>query len=651
MPSFTAPARCAAAAALIAFCCAARPAETPDQILLSAHQAWTVRDVASLAMYSRQLASDPLDDYVKYWLLEVRLGQSGPLPNSEVEAFFTRFPDSPLGDPLRVSWLKALAQRGDWATFSAQVTPASLEDPEVACDQLQYRLNRQDAGAVHEGRTLWFSSKPQPDSCDPVFRVLASENLITRDDIWTALRRALGRNNLPHARYINSFLPPLQGLSEDALTQAYTQPAQFLETRDATDDSRPARELALFALAQLAARDPQQAADAWTPLAPRFSPRDQAYGWLQVAWQGAMAQNPNALAWFSNAGELPDDRMRAWRVRAALRQGNWDEVLRTIDSLSPAEAGKSTWRYWKGRALQALGRGREAQALWKPLSQEYSYYGLLALEELGGRLQLPAPPPPLMPGEIDALRPRLARALRLHRLGLASESQFEWNAVSRPLTARQHLTASALASEALWYDRSIYSIERAGDQQDLGLRFPLAFEETVQRQARQNQLDAAWVFGLVRQESYFSPQARSRTGAMGLMQLMPATARWVAKRIPLRRFQWAKSTQVDTNLQLGTFYLHHLLNRLGDPILATAGYNAGPNRVLRWVSGTPQEAAVFIESIPVNETRGYVQHVMFNTAVYALRLGEPPLTLHQRLGTIQGVTPARSGEPDPATEP
>ncbi|MDE2344387.1 MAG: lytic transglycosylase domain-containing protein [Betaproteobacteria bacterium] len=651
MSFISASARCAAAALLLTSSIVARPSETPDQALLAAHQAWTTRDMTALAQHARQLETDPLADYVQYWLLDLRLGQPGPVPSADVEAFFSRFPDSPLADPLRVSWLKALARSSDWSTFAAQVTPRALEDPEVACDNLQERMRHQDVSAVHDARALWFKPKSQPDSCDPVFRLLAAENLISRDDIWSVLRHALGSNNLPLARYINSFLPPLQGLGEDALTQAYTQPKSFLESWDAAGDSRAGRELALFALSQLAARDPQEAADIWLRMASRFSKREQAYGWLQVAWQGAMMQHPNALAWFGRAGELTDDRMLAWRTRAALRQGNWDEVLRTINSMSPAEAAQSAWRYWKGRALLALGRGAEAQALWKPLSQESSYYGLLALEELGGQLALPPQPSPLMPEEIDTLRPRLSRAMRLHSLGLVPESQFEWNAVSRPLTPRQRLVISALASQAQWYDRSIYSIERAGDQQDLALRFPLAFEETVRQQARQNHLDEAWVFGLVRQESYFSPQARSRTGAMGLMQLMPATARWLAKRMPLHHFQWAKSTQVDTNLQLGTFYLRHLLNRLGHPILATAGYNAGPNRVLRWVSGTPQDATVFIESIPLRETRGYVEHVMFNATVYGMRLGQPAQSLHQRLGTIPGMKPTHNGEPDPAATP
>ena len=633
---------------------AALPPESPDRILLKAHQAWNVRDADALVRYSRQLARDPLADYVHYWLLDVRLGQPENVPDSDLTTFFQHYSDSPLADPLRVTWLKKLGSTGQWDTFAAQVTPAALEDPTVACYQLQARLRRQDTAvaAAREGRSLWQRHRMQPDSCDPVFRLLVAQNTIPQDDLWNALRQALGNDNLVLARYVNSFLSPQQGLDENALTLAYTQPATFLDSGDNLEATPGSRELILFAVGQLAARDPQQAADTWMRLETRFNPRDQSYGWLQVAWQGAQQQHPNALAWFDRAGNaLLDDRMRAWRTRAALRQENWEEVLHTINGMSPAEAGKSAWRYWKGRALRTLGQGEEARALWLPLSRESNYYGLLALEELGGQLVLPAAPATPAAAEIDAIRPHLDRALRLHTLGLEPESRFEWNAVNRPLTPRQHLTAATLAQQAQWYDRAIYSVERAGDQGDMTLEYPLAFEDSVRQQSQQQQLDEAWVLGLVRQESYFSPQARSRTGAMGLMQLMPATARWVAQHIPVRRFRWSQATQVETNLRLGTYYLHQLLRQLGDPVLATASYNAGPHRVLRWVPGLPLEAPIFIETIPVNETRGYVQHVLFNTAVYALRLGQPPLSLHQRLGVIQGGARAHNNEPDPAAQP
>ncbi len=627
-------------------------AQSPDDTLLAAHDAWQMRNIVALEKYNKQLAKDPLADYALYWLLDARLSQPTPVPASDVLAFFERHPASPLGDPLRISWLKALGRAQDWDTFAAQVTPGALEDPEVACDQLQLRLRKQDQAAMREGRTLWFGRKTLPDSCDPVFRQLALQNVISREDIWAALRQALSSSNLPLARYINSFLPPFQGLGEDDLTLAYTRPAQVLEGWNPRDDSTPRRELILFALSQLAARHPQQAADAWSAMAASFPARDQAHGWLQIAWQSTMLHHPNALLWFHNAPEsLMDDTLRAARARAALLQENWEELLATINSMGSNESSRAVWRYWRARALSALGRAPEAQALLTPLSQESHYYGLMALEDLGSRFTPPAPPAPLAADETTALQGRFERALRLHRLALNPESQYEWTVANRTLTPRQHLAAATLAQREQWVDRAIYSIERAGDQQDFTLRYPTPFEPQLRQQAERYQLDPAWIYGLVRQESHFFPEARSRTGAMGLMQLMPATARWVAQRVPLKKFRATMTTQVDVNLQLGTHYLRHLLNQLGNPILATAAYNAGPNRVLRWVSGKPQDAAIFIETMPLSETRGYVQHVMFNTTLYAFLLGQPTLTLHQRLGIIQGMTPMRSSEPDPASQP
>ncbi len=627
-------------------------AESTDDALLRAHTAWQLRDIPTLEKYNKTLANDPLSDYALYWLLDAKLNQPGASLNSEVQTFFARFPASPLSDALRISWLKALGRAQDWDNFAAQVTPATLDDPEVVCYQLQSRLYRHDQSALREARALWLGRKTQPDSCDPVFRLLAAQNAITQDDIWSALRQALGSSNLNLVRYINSFLSPFQGLGEDALTLAYVRPTQFLENQDPRDASPATRELTLFALGQLAARYPQQAADTWTGIAHYFTPRDQSYGWLQIAWQGEMLHNPNALVWFRGIPEtLMDDSLRAWRARAALGQENWEELLHAINTMSPAESGKPAWRYWKARALKELGQPAEAMALLNALSQEFHYYGLLALEELGGHFTPPAQPAPFGADEVEPLQPRFDRALRLHRLGLNPESQFEWMVANRSLTPRQHLAASALANREHWVDRAIYSIERAGDQQDFELLFPLAFGNELRQRAQQNQLDPAWVFGMVRQESHFFPEARSRTGAMGLMQLMPATARWAAQRIPLRTFRSTMTNQVDINLQLGTLYLHHLLKQLGDPILATAAYNAGPNRALRWVSDKPQDAAIFIETIPISETRNYVQRVMFNTTIYAYRLGTPPFSLRQRIGVIQGVTPSFNNQPDPASQP
>ncbi len=236
---------------------------------------------------------------------------------------------------------------------------------------------------------------------------------------------------------------------------------------------------------------------------------------------------------------------------------------------------------------------------------------------------------------MQALEPRLTRALRLHQLDLVAESRLEWSAVNHDLTPRQKLVAANLAAAWQWYDRMIYSVERSGPQQDFSLRFPLPFQSRVHALAQQNHLEEAWIYGLMRQESHFYAAARSHSGAMGLMQLMPDTARWLAHKIPIPAFSILQANDVDTNLQLGTFYLSLLQRQLGNPVLATAGYNAGPHRAQDWYATGPKDPTLFVATIPIHETRGYVENVLFNSTLYSQRLGSAPQSLHQWLSTLQ----------------
>lgn len=623
-----------------------------DDALLAAHDSWALRDVAGVQRAIKNMGSDPLSDYPEYWLLDLRLAQPGLPPSADVKSFLARYPNSPLLEPLRITWLKALARAQDWNAFAAQVTQNALEDTEVACDHFQNRLLKQDSSVVRDVRTLWFSNKILPDSCVTVFHQLANNGLLGNDDVWVALRHALSDANLNLAHIIIGFLPDAQAPSDLDLSIAYNRPLRFLESWRAADNSPAAHELALFALAQYAAHSPELAIAQLKRLAPRFSPHEISYAWLQISYQGTLALNPKAIIWFRNVTDpLNNNVMRTWRIRAALRAQNWDELLNGIALLSATEARQPEWRYWKARALTELNNTDEANAILSELSHESGFYGLLALEDLGKQFQAPVAPPSAQPDEVAAVAPRFERAFRLHQLGLATDAQFEWKVVDQTLNSREHLAAATWAAQGLWVDRSIYSIERASDQQDYALRYPLPYRDTVHNWATQSQLDEAWVYGLTRQESYFFPEARSRSGALGLMQLMPATARWIARRISLKGFQPAITTQVGINLQLGSAYLRYLLNITGNPVLATAAYNAGPHRVRGWMPEAPIEAALFIETIPVTETRNYVKYVLYNSTVYNQRLGLPAVSLKQRLGILAGAKPVRENAIDPVVQP
>jgi soluble lytic murein transglycosylase len=284
-----------------------------------------------------------------------------------------------------------------------------------------------------------------------------------------------------------------------------------------------------------------------------------------------------------------------------------------------------------------MGRDAEALVLLKPLSQEPIFYGQLALEELGGKIALPPTTYTPTAADMQAMgqNPGIRRALALYGLGLRAEATREWVWTIRDFDDHQLIAAAELARRNEIYDRAINTAEKTAAQHDFKLRYLAPYHDILKVRAAQQGLDEAWVLGLMRQESRFIQDIKSSAGASGLMQLMPATAKWVAGKMGLKNWRWAEINDADTNISLGTYYLRHVLDNLdGSPVLASAAYNAGPGRARAWQPTTTMEAAAFAETIPFNETRHYVKLVMANTAYYANLLTQQLQSLKARIGEI-----------------
>ncbi len=333
-------------------------------------------------------------------------------------------------------------------------------------------------------------------------------------------------------------------------------------------------------------------------------------------------------------------------------------VQQFIGAMSPAEQKEPAWVYWKARAIAALApagpEGEAARAESRQLLQSIAgamgFYPLLAADDLGQPAELPRPPTPLMPEEqaLLAESPGFQRAVKLVQLGLRDEGRREWNFMLRGLSERQLLAAATLACELRDWQLCINTAERTRNEVDLSLRFPMPYRDEITAHARALGLEPAFVMGLIRQETRFMPMLRSHVGATGLMQLMPTTASWMARKIGM---PYSPDLLADpaVNLRLGTSYLKMVLDDFGgSQAMAAAGYNAGPSRPRRWREGPVLEAAIWAESVPFTETRDYVKKVLANAAVYAALLDGQPLTLKARLGGTIG--PRESSAPPPNTE-
>jgi len=610
----------------------AAPAASLDDEFLAAREAYRAGQATKVAGYAKRFKGHILEPYLAYWMLSPRLEQASP---AEVRSFLTGYRDTPLSERLRSDWLKLLGKNQQWELFEEELPRVTGEDLELTCYALQARMRLHPAETLKEARPLWFVGRDQPESCTPLFNALAANGLLSTEDLWTRVRLTLEAGQVGVARRAAAYLPAGQTPEAGTLEAVFSDPAKYLEQKNLNLKHRAVRETLMFAVHRLARTSPQQAARHWTNLEENFPAADRAYVWGMIAYLGAMRHDADALAWYSRAGDLSDLQL-AWKARAALRAKSWKEVLAAIDGMTQAESSDSAWRYWKARSLKAFGRAPEAEELLKPLAGEFSFYGQLALEELGGKISVPAATKP-GPEDIRAMSqaPGIRRALELYRLNLRLDGNREWLFAIRGLDDRQLIAAAEVARRNDLIDRAINTADRTVGEHDFSLRYPAPYRDVLKEQTAQLDLDEAWVYGLIRQESRFIANAKSHAGASGLMQLMPATAQWVAKKLKLKDWRWARVTEVDTNVSLGTWYLRHVLDSLdGQPVLASAAYNAGPGRARAWRPGVSIEGAAYAETIPFNETRDYVKKVMANATYYAHALGQQMQPLKQRLNTI-----------------
>lgn len=607
-----------------------------DAAVLQAQQAFAARKLANLERATRDVPADhALSPYVEYW----RLMLTSRTEDARIADFLARYPGSRMAETLRADWLKSLGAREAWPAYLAEYPRLVMPDAAHQCYAYRAEWALGNRSHQREAVALWFTGRDMPSACAPLFTQLIETGLIRQEDVWRRLRLALDAGNPNVARVVANALPEAQRPDAARLDQASRDPERLLNADNKLDFSqRGDREIALYALDQLAKRSSDQAERALRKRAPQFNAEELRTAWTRLATWAARRHEAVALAWFEQAGAAAaNDYQREWWARAALRAGDWQAVQRAIESMSDATRAQPVWRYWRARALQATGQRVAATSVFLDLSREYHYYGQLAQEELGPVIQAPVINIKMGGDGIAAVarQPGIARALALQELGLRHDASQEWNWTIREFSDAQLLAAAELARRMEWYDRAINTAERTRELHDFELRFLAPYRELAQQAARKNAIDEAWVFGLMRQESRFVNVARSGVGASGLMQIMPATARWIAQRLGIKRFHPDEMQDPAKNIQFGAYYLKHVQTSLdGSPVLATAAYNAGPGRAQRWRDTRPMEAAVYIESIPFGETRDYVKKVMSNAMYYAARFGQPSVLLKDRLGTV-----------------
>ncbi|PPE66639.1 lytic transglycosylase domain-containing protein [Caldimonas caldifontis] len=629
-------------------------AQGSGDLAQQAKEAHSRKDGARLQALLKTARSQrhPLTPWIDYWELNLRLPQASA---QELAAFYARWPDSYVEDRLRNDWLLELGRRGDWAQMALELPRFRMrDDRELHCyEQLLRQQNGEAAESVREAaRQAWFAQRDADVGCATMATQLYAAGVLRAEDVWRKARLATDQNR---PRAVRQALELLGASAVINFNELYENPARYV-ARAGRTDRRDLAELTALALIRLGASDPALAATQMQDRWAAWLPDDLAsWVWASIGRQAAIRLLPEAADHYQRAARKADERSWSddtlvWKARAALRVGRWPQVLQAIEALSPSEQRDPTWMYWKARALRELAatsgeserlRG-EAFALLDELSGQYHFYGKLAAEALDRPHALPPAAAPLTPEEREraAGNPGLQRALRLIELGLRSEGVREWNWTLNFTSAgrmgdRELLAAAQLACDRQVWDRCINTSERTQAEFNFEQRFPMPFRREVVLKARELGVDPAVVYGLIRQESRFIMDARSHVGASGLMQLMPATARWTARQIGLN-YQPSMINDRDVNLTLGMSYLKLVVEDQGSLALGAAAYNAGPGRPRRWREGPVLEAPIWIENIPFNETRDYVKKVLSNATYYDALMNDRVPRLRDRLESTIG---------------
>jgi len=596
----------------------AAPAEITDtdRMFIDLREAARKNDVFRTQQLSSNLANYPFDDYVTYFRIKPQLFDSaGGARNdygadAQVVAFLNQYQGTALADRLRNDWLLVLGKRKDWARFDIEYAKFVLDDDtQVKCYSLLSKLSQGEnpTKLALDSRAILLDPSYFGQACQELVPSLVASGGMTPSEA-----KAIGRA---------------------ASERGFDTMAKRLGGDDPIGE-----------IVKAAKADPSKAYRDFLQASSRYSKENQAVAWGVIGQFLAKKLDPNAddayrLQQDLGYNELLSVESQEWKVRAGLRAKDWPLVKNAIDGMNPVVRSKDpAWTYWYGRALKAEGQDAKAKDSFEMIADQYNFYGQLAREELGKSNHAPARTK-VTEQEIDVMANRrgFIRGERLYAMNLRFEGNREWNWELRNMTDKQLLAAAEYAKRINLYDRVVNTADRTKQEHDFSLRYPTPYRDELSPIARQIDLNLAWAYGLIRQESRFIINASSSVGASGLMQVMPNTAKYVAKKIGMTNYTNDKLSDTNTNLTLGSNYLNMVLVDLdGSWVLASAAYNAGPSRSKAWREKltSPTEGAIFAETIPFNETRTYVKNVLSNANYYSSVMNGQVQSLKQRLGVI-----------------
>ncbi len=608
--------------------------ESQRNIYVRAEHAFKKHDYVNFEKLSQKIPNYPLYPYLVYEDLKRKINTNHLVlaNNDKILQFRKNYPDFPYHNALNTLWLTKLAKSKQWAKYIEYYQPNSND--ELACNYhyAQYETTK-DKAHLEKAEDLWLVGYSQSAACDRLFAAWAKAGGLSQKLIWKRFKLAIEAKNESLSKHLIKQMGPSEKLAAQQWLKLFKNPALALTDKFQSSLQAPDRikaQIMAYGLQRLARTSPETTLKWWQSNQSKFkfSKFQKAAISRDIGVYLCHQRSSKANAWLASLDDASIDSVaKEWRIRLALAEQNWTKVITLIDALPDNLKEDKCWRYWQARAFEANANHQAATAIYQQLAQSRNYYGFLSSLRLKKSLSLQHRDAPIDPNimyrvtQLNAVK----RFEELNLLGREAVARVEWFRALDKMNEDEIIAAAKLAQQLNYHDIAIFTMARADFRDDVPLRFPLAHRHEIVDNADKHNLDPAWIFGIARQESAFFNEAISHAGARGLLQLLPSTAKPLAKKHDIDYESEYSLHEPEINIQLGTAYLEQLKKQMhNSTILATASYNAGPTRTLKWLWSEPLEADIWIETIPYKETREYVKNVLTFTGIYRHRLGHPP---------------------------
>ncbi|WP_291318702.1 transglycosylase SLT domain-containing protein [Desulfonatronospira sp.] len=608
------------------------------QDFLEAEKALQENRLEEFQSLSAELISYPLYPYLVFEELRKNISLAR---ESDILAFLRDYSSTPLASQLRSNWLDYLARNQQWSRLARDFQAgSSRERTQCSYGRALLETGQRDAAFEHAEK-MWLHGSSRPDECDPLFNAWRDAGMLTPELVRERIALSIDQGQLRLARYLGRYLPVEDGPWLDLWLDIARDPSLTPDKDWSQAAGTPREKVLVYGMKKLVRKDTPDAADDWEDILEKNQLHGKDFPEVEqdIALYLTLRRHDQALQRFQDLpDELKTPRLREWHVRTALYEQKFSEVLDAWDNLLDSQKASPRWQYWKARALEEQGFVQQASGIYLGMLGRQNYFSLLAADRLERSYILNHSPLNPHPEKIDELKrdPGIQRSLELYYLDREIQARREWMHALQGKNRESMAAAAVLARSIGWHDRAIQAAAVAGQFEDLDLRFPLSYHDLIAEYAGSRDMDPAWIMALARQESMFMPDVRSPAGAIGLMQIMPATGRSIAARLQESMNNPYRLTDPATSVRYGVFYLNLRLQELQqNPVLATAAYNAGVHRVKRWLpKSNKMPADIWVENIPFNETRDYVERVNTYTTIYQIRLGMEPTRVYQRMPDI-----------------